>query len=162
MRDRTGVLLIAAAVLALDQITKLMVSARIPFQVRIDLIDNFLALTHVRNTGAAFGLLGDAPVAPVRAGLVVVSVLAIGLIWAYARQGWHEPRVMATFGLILVVRWATSSIGCVSTMSSTSSTSTGAVTIGHPLTSPIWRLPLARYPCSSSWLNKARSKKIHP
>ena len=101
MRDRTGVLLIAATVLALDQITKLMVSNWIPFQVRIDLVDNFLALTHVRNTGAAFGLLGDAPVAPVRAGLVVVSVLAIGLIWAYARQGWHEPRVMATFGLIL-------------------------------------------------------------
>ena len=101
MRDRTGVLLIAAAVLALDQITKLMVSAWIPFQIRIDLIDNFLALTHVRNTGAAFGLLGDAPVAPVRAGLVVVSVLAIGLIWVYARQGWHEPRVMATFGRIL-------------------------------------------------------------
>jgi len=43
MRDRTGVLLIAAAVLALDQITKLMVSAWIPFQIRIDLIDNFLA-----------------------------------------------------------------------------------------------------------------------
>ncbi|HJO30235.1 MAG TPA: signal peptidase II, partial [Acidobacteriota bacterium] len=77
MRDRTGVLLIAGAVLILDQITKFMVSAWIPFQIRIDLIDNFLALTHVRNTGAAFGLLADAPVAPVRAGLIGVSVLAI-------------------------------------------------------------------------------------
>ncbi len=101
MRDRTGVLLIAGAVLILDQITKFMVSAWIPFQIRIDLIDNFLALTHVRNRGAAFGLFADAPVAPVRAGLIGVSVLAIGLIWTYARQSWHEPRVMATFGLIL-------------------------------------------------------------
>ena len=101
MRDRTGVLLIAGAVLILDQITKFMVSAWIPFQIRIDLIDNFLALTHVRNRGAAFGLFADAPVAPVRAGLIAVSVLAIGLIWTYARQSWHEPRVMATFGLIL-------------------------------------------------------------
>jgi signal peptidase II len=101
MRGRGGVLLIAVAVLSLDQVTKLMVSNWIPFQVRIHLIDNFLALTHVRNTGAAFGLFADAPVAPVRVGLVVVSVLAIGLIWAYARQGWNEARVMATFGLIL-------------------------------------------------------------
>ena len=56
MRDRARVVLIAVAVLALDQITKLMVITWIPFQARIPLIDDLLALTHVRNTGAAFGL----------------------------------------------------------------------------------------------------------
>ncbi len=101
MPDRTRVVLIAVAVLALDQITKLMVSAWIPFQERISLIDDLLALTHVRNTGAAFGLFSDAPVAPVRVGLIVVSVLAVGLIWAYAREGWHEPRIVFAFGFIL-------------------------------------------------------------
>ena len=101
MRDRTRVLLIAIAVLTLDQVTKLMVSAWIPFQTRIPLVDNLLALTHVRNTGAAFGLFADAPAAPVRVGLVIVSVLAVGLIWAYARDGWHEPRIVIAFGLIL-------------------------------------------------------------
>ncbi|MCH7825958.1 MAG: signal peptidase II [Acidobacteria bacterium] len=101
MRDRTRVVLIAVAVLAVDQITKLMVTTWIPFQERIPLIDGLLALTHVRNTGAAFGLFSDAPVAPVRAGLIVVSVLAVGLIWAYAREGWHQPRIVFAFGFIL-------------------------------------------------------------
>lgn len=101
MRDRTRVLLIAVAVLVIDQITKLMVIAWIPFQARIPLVDDLLALTHVRNTGAAFGLFSDAPVAPVRVGLVIVSVLAVGLIWAYAREGWHEPRIVVAFGFIL-------------------------------------------------------------
>lgn len=101
MRDRTRVALIAVAVLVIDQITKLMVITWIPFQARIPLVDDVLALTHVRNTGAAFGLFSDAPVAPVRAGLIIISVLAVGLIWAYAREGWHEPRIVVAFGFIL-------------------------------------------------------------
>ncbi len=101
MRDRTRVALIAVAVLVIDQITKLMVITWIPFQARIPLVDDVLALTHVRNTGAAFGLFSDAPVAPVRIGLIIISVLAVGLIWAYAREGWHEPRIVVAFGFIL-------------------------------------------------------------
>ena len=101
MRDRIRVLLIAAAVLVADQITKWMVVAWIPFQSRIEIVDNFLALNHVRNRGAAFGLFADAPSDLVRVGLIVVSVLAVALIWAYAREGWHQPRIVLAFGLIL-------------------------------------------------------------
>jgi signal peptidase II len=101
MRDRTWVLSIALAVLVVDQITKLMVNAWIPIHTSRPIIDGFLSLTHVRNTGAAFGLFADAPAAPVRIGLVIVSILAVVLIWAYAREGWHEPGVVVAFGLIL-------------------------------------------------------------
>ena len=101
MRDRIWVLLIAAAVLVADQITKWMVVAWIPFRSRIDIVDNFLALNHVRNRGAAFGLFADAPSDLVRVGLIVVSLLAVALIWAYAREGWHQPRIVLAFGLIL-------------------------------------------------------------
>ena len=76
MRDRVWVLLIASAVLVADQITKWMVVERIPFQARIEIIDNFLAFNHVRNRGAAFGLFADAPSELVRVGLIVVSLLA--------------------------------------------------------------------------------------
>lgn len=101
MRDRTWVVSIALAVLAADQVTKFMVNASIPQYTSIPVVDGFLALTHVRNSGAAFGLFAGAPAGPVRVGLVIVSVLAVVLIWAYAREGWHEPRVVAAFGLIL-------------------------------------------------------------
>ena len=101
MRDRTWVLSIALAVLVADQVTKLLVIASIPQYTSIPVIDGFLALTHVRNSGAAFGLFANAPAGPVRAGLIIVSVLAVVLIWAYAREGWHEPRIVAAFGLIL-------------------------------------------------------------
>ena len=101
MRDRIWVLFIAAAVLVADQITKGMVVAWIPFQARIEIVDNFLALNHVRNRGAAFGLFADAPSDLVRVGLIIVSLLAVALIWAYAREGWHQPRIVLAFGLIL-------------------------------------------------------------
>lgn len=101
MRDRAWVLSIALAVLVADQVTKLLVIASIPEYTSIQVIDGFLALTHVRNSGAAFGLFANAPAGPVRAGLVIVSVLAVVLIWGYAREGWHEPRIVAAFGLIL-------------------------------------------------------------
>ncbi len=101
MRDRMWVLLIASAVLVADQVTKWMVVARIPFQSRIEIIDNFLALNHVRNRGAAFGLFADAPSDLVRVGLIAVSLLAVALIWGYAREGWHQPRIVLAFGLIL-------------------------------------------------------------
>ena len=101
MRDRAWVLLIALAVLVADQVTKLMVVASIDEYASIPIIDGFLTLTHVRNSGAAFGLFAGAPAGPVRVGLIIVSVLAVVLIWAYAREGWHERRIVAAFGLIL-------------------------------------------------------------
>lgn len=101
MQDRAWVLTIAAVVLLLDQVTKLMVIRWIPLYSSIPVIDDFLSLTHVRNSGAAFGLFNDAPSGPVRLALIAVSILAVILIWAYARDGWHEPVVVTAFGLIL-------------------------------------------------------------
>jgi signal peptidase II len=101
MRDRVWVLSLAFAVLVVDQITKLAVRAYMPEYSSRSIIDGFLSLTHVRNTGAAFGLFANAPAGPVRALLVVVSVLAVVLIWTYARDGWHDRSVVLAFGLIL-------------------------------------------------------------
>lgn len=101
MRDRGWVVSIALAVLVIDQITKAMVKAWIPLHTSRPIIDDFLSLTHVRNTGAAFGLFSNAPAGPVRIGLIIVSVLAVVLIWAYAREGWHDRGVVTAFGLVL-------------------------------------------------------------
>ncbi len=51
-----GVILILAM---LDQFTKILVLRFIPFQESIPVIPNFFSLTHVYNTGAAFGMFHD-------------------------------------------------------------------------------------------------------
>jgi signal peptidase II len=55
------VLLLAGAVVALDQVTKIAALDRLPLGVPISLIDGLLALTLVLNPGLAFGLLGSMP-----------------------------------------------------------------------------------------------------
>ena len=44
-------------VVVLDQITKWLVRTKIPLYSSVSVIPDFLDLTHVRNTGAAFGFL---------------------------------------------------------------------------------------------------------
>jgi signal peptidase II len=50
--------LLAVSVILLDQLTKALVAARIPLHATVSVIPGFFDLTHVRNTGAAFGLFG--------------------------------------------------------------------------------------------------------
>jgi signal peptidase II len=59
----TAIVVIAGAIVALDQITKAVVLEHLPPGVAIHLIDGFLSLTLVMNTGLAFGLLGGLPAA---------------------------------------------------------------------------------------------------
>ncbi len=51
-----GIILLLAL---LDQVTKILVLRYIPFQESIPVISGFFNLTHVYNTGAAFGMLHD-------------------------------------------------------------------------------------------------------
>jgi len=53
----------AALVVALDQLSKAIVAAEMRLHDTIPLVDGFAALTYVRNTGAAFGLLAGRAVA---------------------------------------------------------------------------------------------------
>jgi signal peptidase II len=65
----------AAFVLVLDQITKYIVIQRIPINQSVKIIDDFFYITHVNNTGAAFGLFQDYTRV-----LTIISVIAIFLI----------------------------------------------------------------------------------
>jgi signal peptidase II len=90
------------AIVALDQITKAAVQANVPLGDSRPIIEGFLDLTHVQNTGAAFGLLNaaDFPYKP----LVMIGIAALALvaIAAYASQlGFHER--LARFGLALIL-----------------------------------------------------------
>jgi signal peptidase II len=76
---------VAAIVLALDQVTKAIVERAMAVGESIPLLP-FFSLTYVRNTGAAFGILGGLPPVLRVPLFVVVTVLAVGALVSYLRQ----------------------------------------------------------------------------
>ena len=95
-------LLAIAAVVGLDQLTKEIIRRTLDLYDHVPVIPGFLDVTHVQNTGAAFGLLNaaDFPYTP----LLMIGIAAIALIAiaAYATQlGFHER--LARFGLSLIL-----------------------------------------------------------
>ena len=67
-------------ILLLDQGTKLLVDHTIPLHHSIPVIEGWVDLTHVRNTGAAFGLLAGQHRALGSYVLIVFSLAAIGFV----------------------------------------------------------------------------------
>lgn len=91
-----------AAVLVIDQVTKALVRQTLPLWDSREIIPGFLNLTHVQNTGAAFGLLNSVEFAYKPAVMIGIAALALVAIAAYATQlGFHEK--VARFGLALIL-----------------------------------------------------------
>lgn len=70
---------LAAVIVALDQLTKLVALDRLGHGVRIDVIDGLVALGLVMNPGLAFGLLGGIPPAW-RWVVAVLSLIALAIL----------------------------------------------------------------------------------
>ncbi len=83
MRGRSVYLVIIAALLAVDQITKTAVSRSMnPYGVRT-VIPDFFNLVHVRNRGAIFGFFSNADSSFIFVLLTVFSLAALGLVVYY-------------------------------------------------------------------------------
>jgi signal peptidase II len=95
-------LLTIAAVIGSDQLTKAVVRRTLDLNDHVPVIPGFLDITHVQNTGAAFGLLNAADF-PFKALLMIgIAGIALVAIAAYATQlGFHER--LARFGLSLIL-----------------------------------------------------------
>ena len=63
------------AIVVLDQLTKAMVRSMVPLSSSVEVVPGFMNITHVRNTGAAFGFLNAADF-PLKT--VVIAVIALG------------------------------------------------------------------------------------
>lgn len=102
LAHRIAELWIALAIVAIDQATKAMVKAKLPLHESITVIPGFFDLTHVRNTGAAFGMLDntDFPYKP--ALMVLVALIALGAVASYALTLPSTQRI-ARFGLALIL-----------------------------------------------------------
>jgi len=98
MTSRIGTFLAcAAAVLALDQLTKAIASAHLIPGEPLPLLGQFLRLTLVHNTGAAFGLFPGS-----RIPFILVSVLAIAVVlYLFARDAYRSLVNRILLGCIL-------------------------------------------------------------
>jgi len=89
-------------VLILDIATKIAIDTHLGYADRIPIIPGFFYLTHVRNTGAAFGLFADTPQVYRLVFFISVSVIAVGIIVAFYRKLSPGDRLAAlALGLIL-------------------------------------------------------------
>ena len=88
----TAVLLLAAAVVVLDQVTKAIALERLAPGVPIVVFDQWLSLTLVMNPGLAFGLLGSVPPAwrwmVAALSLIALVVLARVALRVLPTGGW--------------------------------------------------------------------------
>jgi signal peptidase II len=90
---------IISIVMLLDQITKYIVETRIRLHDVIAVVPGFFNLTHVRNRGAAFGILADLPASWRSAFFITITVAAVAAIIALIRK--TQERVLVTaFSLI--------------------------------------------------------------
>jgi signal peptidase II len=94
-----GALLVS---IPLDQLSKEWIARSLGYADEIPVIEGFFHITHVRNPGAAFGVLAASP-EPVRLFFFVgVTLVAIGLIFSFYRKLAPGDRFSAlSLGLIL-------------------------------------------------------------
>lgn len=83
MKRSLPYLLVVAAVVILDQLSKSIVVRSIGLHDYVPLVDGLLSLSHVRNHGAAFGLLSDWNLPYQSLVLSTLSLMALVAIAAY-------------------------------------------------------------------------------
>jgi signal peptidase II len=89
-------------IVVLDQVTKAAVRAMLPLHASVTVVPGFVDFTHVRNTGAAFGILNAADF-PFKATLLAaVAIGALIAVGRYALTLAHE-QLMARIGLALII-----------------------------------------------------------
>src|SRR5947207_6271910 len=102
LRPRLLDLWLPVAVVALDQITKAAVRATLPLHSKITIVPGFVDFTHVRNTGAAFGILNAADFPFKTVVIAVIATAALIGVGLYAASLAHH-QLVARVGLALII-----------------------------------------------------------
>ena len=93
---------VVGLVLVLDQATKLHVHNTFALYESRPLVENFFALTYIRNSGSAFGLLAGSNPAVLRIFFPAITVLAVVLlVWYLSRLPASQP--LTLWGVCLVI-----------------------------------------------------------
>jgi signal peptidase II len=91
-----GLVLVALAAIAADQVTKHVVASQIALGDEVHVLGPF-SLHHVQNSGIAFGLFprSTATIA------LLTSLAVIWMIWFFARSGSRHPVLPTALGLLI-------------------------------------------------------------
>src|ERR1700690_1439415 len=101
--------LIAAAVVLLDRVGKWGVASNIPLHDSVTIIPGLFHLTHVENTGAAFGLFAESTAQWKVGALVSFSIIALMVVSALLWKHSHSLST-TTIGLSLILGGATGNL----------------------------------------------------
>ena len=103
MKRKYWVLLIFCfGILLLDQLTKSLIVQKLSLYQRVEVIQGFFNIIHVRNTGGAFGIFGGEKGGLGSILFVVVSLLAIGSIfYLFIKIKENEKTLALSFSLVL-------------------------------------------------------------
>lgn len=95
--NRTQVLVVAALVIAIDQLTKRLIIAHfLPGESKL-VIPHVLRWTYEPNTHGAFGLFGSSPIL-----LIGMALVVLGIFWFSFRDATRQSRLVRfAFALIL-------------------------------------------------------------
>lgn len=94
MTKNTFVLAVATAILVSDQLTKWYIRETVPLYHQVTVIEHFLHIVHVRNTGGAFSLFAGAHNAFRIPFFLGASTLAIGALVYFLRQVHADQRLL--------------------------------------------------------------------
>lgn len=93
--------IISGTLIVVDQYTKFMVALHIPLNYSIQVIEDVFNLTHIRNSGVAFGLFADQQSEYKALMFITISTIAIMAILVIFHQNPKEKKMVQT-GLILI------------------------------------------------------------
>ena len=89
-------------IVLIDQITKAIVRSTLPLHSSVTVVPGFMDFTHVRNTGAAFGLLNAADFPFKTVVIAIVAAAALVAVGMYAASLGHH-QLVARVGLALII-----------------------------------------------------------
>tara|TARA_Y100001960_G_scaffold139442_1_gene147645 strand:+ start:120 stop:629 length:510 start_codon:yes stop_codon:yes gene_type:complete len=91
----------SSALIVVDQYTKFMVTLHIPINYSVNVVEGLFNLTHIRNSGVAFGIFSDHSSELKPYLLIFVSIIAIIAILVIFHQTEKNKKIVQT-GLVLV------------------------------------------------------------
>ena len=89
-------------IVVLDQLTKAMVRRSLPLHQSVEVVPGLLDFTHIRNTGAAFGLLNTVEFPFKTVVIALIATCALVGVALYARS-LPPHQVLARAGLALII-----------------------------------------------------------
>jgi signal peptidase II len=102
MGGRAPDIWLSGAVVFFDQLTKALIRSKLALHDSVNVVPGMLDITHVRNTGAAFGMLNDMQFQYKSTVMVLIAVIALVAVGMYAMTLPREQRI-ARFGLALIL-----------------------------------------------------------